>query len=675
MANVIRIKRSTTTAVPTSLQNAEVAYSELSEKLFYGVGTGGEGGTATTIVAIGGPGAYTTLDTTQTISGAKTFTGTVSLGSSATAVTKSPGNNSTAVATTAYVDAAVSGSSTDLNVAGDSGSTVVIDPTTETLGILGGTGLSSVGSGNNITINLDNTAVTAGSYGSATAIPTFTVDAQGRLTAAGTASISTTLNTAGDSGTGSVALGTQSLTISGGTGLTATASNQSVTLNLDNTTVTAASYGSASSVATFTVDAQGRLTAASSTTISITHEQVSDFDTGVQQNRLDQLTAPNTSVSFNGQKITNLGTPTESNDAANKAYVDNAISGLTWKESVHLLSATNVSLTGTDGTLAIDGHAALTSAEVGYRILLIAQTTSSENGIYDYTVTGGNYTLVRSSDANAYQELIGAAVFVKEGTLYANTGWLQSDHYITSFSGQDWVQFSGAGAYTAGAGLSSTGTTFNVGTASTSRIVVNADNIDLATVGTAGTYQSVSVDAYGRVTAGTNPTTLSGYGITDAQPLDATLTALAGVTTSADKIIYATAADTFTTATLTSFARTLIDDADQASARSTLGLVIGTDVQAYDADLATLAGMQTGAASALALLTATEISILDGALITTAELNIIDGSTSATATTLATTDRMVINDGGTMVQVALSDLVTFLENGSVSGFDIDGGSF
>ena len=50
-------------------------------------------------------------------------------------------------------------------------------------------------------------------------------------------------------------------------------------------------------------------------------------------------------------------------------------------------------------------------------------------------------------------------------------------------------------------------------------------------------------------------------------------------------------------------------------------------------------------------------------------------STSATSTTLAPADRMVINDAGTMVQVALSDLVTFLENGSVSGFDIDGGTY
>ena len=60
---------------------------------------------------------------------------------------------------------------------------------------------------------------------------------------------------------------------------------------------------------------------------------------------------------------------------------------------------------------------------------------------------------------------------------------------------------------------------------------------------------------------------------------------------------------------------------------------------------------------------------------TTTELNILDGNTSATSTTLAAADRMVINDAGTMVQVALTDLVTFLENGSVSGFDIDGGTY
>jgi hypothetical protein len=109
--------------------------------------------------------------------------------------------------------------------------------------------------------------------------------------------------------------------------------------------------------------------------------------------------------------------------------------------------------------------------------------------------------------------------------------------------------------------------------------------------------------------------------------------------------------------------------------RNALDLEVGIDLQAWDADLDTLSGMQTGAATALALLTSTEVAILDGALVTTAELNIIDGSTTATATTLAQADRMVVNDDGTMVQVAFSDLVTFLEDGATSGFEVNGGTF
>ena len=70
------------------------------------------------------------------------------------------------------------------------------------------------------------------------------------------------------------------------------------------------------------------------------------------------------------------------------------------------------------------------------------------------------------------------------------------------------------------------------------------------------------------------------------------------------------------------------------------------------------------------------MAILDGCTATTAEVNTCcDGGTGATSTTLATADRVIVNDNGTMVQVALSDLVTFLEDGSTSSFDIDGGTY
>lgn len=81
MANTLRIKRRASGAAgaPSSLQNAELAYNEVDNTLYYGKGSGGVGGSATTVEAIAGPGAFVTLSGNQTISGNKTFTGTVSL--------------------------------------------------------------------------------------------------------------------------------------------------------------------------------------------------------------------------------------------------------------------------------------------------------------------------------------------------------------------------------------------------------------------------------------------------------------------------------------------------------------------------------------------------------------------------------------------------------------------
>lgn len=108
MANVIRIKRSTGNSAPTSLANAELAFSEGASTLYYGTGTGGAGGSATSIIAIGGTGAFVSLAGSQTISGDKTFSGNVALGSGATATTPTGGDSSTKVATTAFVQNAIS---------------------------------------------------------------------------------------------------------------------------------------------------------------------------------------------------------------------------------------------------------------------------------------------------------------------------------------------------------------------------------------------------------------------------------------------------------------------------------------------------------------------------------------------------------------------------------------
>lgn len=137
--------------------------------------------------------------------------------------------------------------------------------------IIGGTGITKTHDNvaDTVTLDLSNTGVTADTYGSSTAIPQITVNAQGQITAASTASISTDMTVAADSGSNeTISIGTDTFTIAGGTGLTSTTSTDTVTVNLDNTAVTAGTYGSASAVPTITVDQQGRITAASTNAIN-----------------------------------------------------------------------------------------------------------------------------------------------------------------------------------------------------------------------------------------------------------------------------------------------------------------------------------------------------------------------------------------------------------------------
>jgi phage-related tail fiber protein len=195
-------------------------------------------------------------------------------------------------------------------------------------------------------------------------------------------------------------------------------------------------------------------------------------------------------VSLNSQKITNLATPTADTDAATKAYVDAARSGLDVKGSVRAATTANITLSGAQ---TIDG----VSVIAGDRVLVKDQSTASTNGIYVAAAS----TWSRATDADVDAEVhAGLFTFVEEGTLGADTGWVLTTNnpIVLGSTALAFTQFSGVGQLVAGAGLTKTGNSVDaVGT--NNRITVNADSIDIA-----ATYVGqTSITTLGTITTGT----------------------------------------------------------------------------------------------------------------------------------------------------------------------------
>ena len=393
MANTIRIKRSTGSSAPGSLENAELAFAEGSKKLFIGVGTGGSGGSATTIEAIGGSGSFADLFTSRT----------------------------------------------------------------------------------------QNTFLAApnGSNGAATFRAMVAADVP-----------------------------------------------------------------------------------------SLAHTKISDFDTGVRANRLDQMAAPTGSVSLNSQTITNVADPVNTQDAATKGFVEATSQGLDVKDSCVAATTGNITIsTALNNGDTLDGVTLSTND----RVLVKDQSTASQNGIY---VVGSSPA--RADDLATGADAAGFFTFVEQGTVNADNGFVYTSNKGSAVVGTNNLtiaQFSGAGQITPGDGLDKSGNTLSVDLKANGGLVIESTEI--------------AIDLAASSITGTLP-----------------VSKLTSVTS-----------------------------------------------------------------------TASELNVLDGITSTTAELNLMDGCTSATSTTLAAADRFVCNDAGTMKQVALSDLVTFLENESVSSFNIDGGSY
>lgn len=288
-------------------------------------------------------------------------------------------------------------------------------------------------------------------------------------------------------GSGTItATATNALTI--GTGLSGTSYNGStaVTIAIDST------------VATLT----GNQTLTTKT-ISGSNNTLTNIGNASLVN--SAITVGTTSISLGASSLTLGGltsvevtqNPLTDYQLATKLYVDNVAQGLDAKASCVYGTTNNITLSGLSTQAGGDWASSLTA---GDRILVKNQSTSSENGIW--VASAGSWA--RSLDMNTWSEVPHAFTFIENGTTLADTGWVcTADSTGTiDVTAMPWTQFSGAGTYTAGTGLTLTGTVFSI-----SNTAVTA-----ASYGSATQVGSFTVNAQGQLTAASNITVTPAVG-------------------------------------------------------------------------------------------------------------------------------------------------------------------
>ncbi len=396
-----------------------------------------------------------------------------------------------------------------------SGSTEVIQ---DVIGssVSGGTGLTATYNDTSgiTTLDLDNTAVTAGNYGTTAAkTASFTVDAQGRLTAASEQDIQIATSqvtdlaefiddTVGDSVAGLIKEGEGiDVTYNDGAGTLTIAAEDATSSNKGIASFDSTDFTVASGAVTLNVDRIEDITAnlivdgtgldklyndgAGTLTLSIDSTVTTNDGTQTLTNKtLGAGNSLSSDLNANSNKITNLAAPTNAGDAANKAYVDGVAEGLHIHAASYAATTANLNATYSNGTSGVGAtltnagtQAAFTtdgvSPALNARILVKSQTNTFENGIYVLSTIGDgstNWVLTRATDFDTGVEMAGGDfTFVDHGTTLANTGWVMVDEVTTV--GTDPVvfqQFSGAGVFLAGDGLTLTGSTFSVDVTPTS---------------------------------------------------------------------------------------------------------------------------------------------------------------------------------------------------------------
>lgn len=245
--------------------------------------------------------------------------------------------------------------------------------------------------------------------------------------------------------------------------------------------------------------------------------------------RHDQIAAPTAATPWGSQKITSLADPTAAQDAATKNYVDNVAAGLTWKAAVRVATtAAGTLATSFANGQTVDGVTLAT----GDRILIKNQAAPAENGIYVVAASGAP---ARATDADAWTELVSAAVFVSTGTANADTAWTSTADAggTLGTTAVPFSQFTGAASFVDGAGLLRTGNTVDV-QVDGSTLEIATDALRVKDLGVTGAKLATSaVDLAGTKVTGTLPIASGGTGQTTAKAARETGLGATGVYSSA----------------------------------------------------------------------------------------------------------------------------------------------
>ena len=391
----------------------------------------------------------------------------------------------------------------------------------------------------------------------------------------------------------------------------------------------------------------------------------------------NSITIGTTTVALGGTTLTPAGLtsvtvtqdPTQALQLATKQYVDASAQGLDAKASVVNSTTANLTATYANGTAGVG--ATLTNSgslvafssdgisnSVGDRVLVKNQTTASQNGIYTVTTVGSGavaWVLTRSTDMDQWAEVPSSYVWVESGTLYGDTGWVCTSNAggTMGTTAITWVQFAGAGTYTAGTGLTLTGTQFSI-----TNTAVTAGSYGSATQ--VGTF---TVNAQGQLTLAGNTTVTPAVGSITGLGTGVATALAVNVGTAGAFVVNGGALGTPSSGTVTNLTGTASININGTVGATTANTGAFTTISATGVITSTLA---TGTAPFTVASTTTVAN-----LSATNSVN-----TGITAVTSGTTNYLtfVTATSGNLPQLVNSSITANAVNGTITG-GIAGGAF